>query len=189
MWDSRRWQFHSFLFFYSSSALGPSPPSPPSPVNYPNERLQRQSAKLRKKLESRSNKTGSANVTANLAASSSIETPPSSPKKGVYNFILFLWWSAPDWKWFHFVPNCFLFSFSRGKSEINKTDNNNIRKLKDRNQNGMPEIGLPAAGQDHHHHHQQTEAANKKNDQEAMAERITELGAPQVCCRKSSNNN
>jgi hypothetical protein len=48
----------------------------------------------------------------------------------------------------------------------------------------MPEIGLPAAGQDHHHH-QQTEAANKKNDQEAMAERITELGAPQVCCRKS----
>jgi hypothetical protein len=83
-----------------------------------------------------------------------------------------------------------LFSFSRGKSEINKTDNNNIRKLKDRNQNGMPEIGLPAAGQDHHHHHhQQTEAANKKNDQEAMAERITELGAPQVCCRKSSNNN
>ena len=48
----------------------------------------------------------------------------------------------------------------------------------------MPEIGLPAAGQDHYHH-QQTEAANKKNDQEAMGERITELGAPQVCCRKS----
>jgi hypothetical protein len=70
------------------------------------------------------------------------------------------------------------------KKKTNKTDNNNIRKLKDRNQNGMPEIGLPAAGQDHHHH-QQTEAANKKNDQEAMAERITELGAPQVCCRKS----
>lgn len=60
-------------------------------------------------------------------------------------------------------------------------DNNNIRKLKDRNQNGMPEISLPSGGQDQHH---QAEAATKKNHQEALAERITELAAPQVCYRK-----
>ena len=53
-------------------------------------------------------------------------------------------------------------------------DNNNIRKLKDRNQNGMPEgAAAAAAGQD------QTDSA-KKNEQQALAERITELGAPQV---------
>ena len=86
--DSRRWQFHC-LFFYLSTAVGPSPPSPPSPVNYQNERLQRQSAKLRKKLESRSNKTGSANVTANPTTSSAIETPPSSPKKGFFICLFF----------------------------------------------------------------------------------------------------
>lgn len=86
--DSRRWQFHC-LFFYLSTAVGPSPPSPPSPVNYQNERLQRQSAKLRKKLESRSNKTGSSNVTANPTTSSAIETPPSSPKKGFFICLFF----------------------------------------------------------------------------------------------------
>lgn len=60
-------------------------------------------------------------------------------------------------------------------------DNNNIRKLKDRNQNGMPEISLPPGGQDHR---QQAEAATEKSHQEALAERITELAAPQVCCAK-----
>uniref|UniRef100_A0A0P5L944 Fibronectin type III domain-containing protein 3B n=1 Tax=Daphnia magna TaxID=35525 RepID=A0A0P5L944_9CRUS len=122
----------------TNTTKGPSP-SPPSPVNYQNERLQRQSAKLRKKLESRSSKTGSGVTMAvlNPTTSSAMETPPTSPKK----------------------------------------DNNNIRKLKDRNQNGMPEISLPSGGQDQHH---QAEAATKKNHQEALAERITELAAPQV---------
>ena len=183
--DSRRWQFHC-LFFYLSTAVGPSPPSPPSPVNYQNERLQRQSAKLRKKLESRSNKTGSANVTANPTTSSAIETPPSSPKKGFF-ICLFFFFFYRDFSFFidpFYGFILFLIVFHTKKIWKKQTDNNNIRKLKDRNQNGMPEIGLPAAGQDHYHH-QQTEAANKKNDQEAMGERITELGAPQVCCRKS----
>jgi hypothetical protein len=51
-------------------------------------------------------------------------------------------------------------------------DNNNIRKLKDRNQNGTPDVASTVtAGADY---------SDAKNEKKALGERITELKAPTV---------
>lgn len=81
-------------------------------------------------------------------------TPPSSPKRGESetSYLTHTFFSR-------FVFVCL--------------DNNNIQKLKDRNQNGVPEIAsTTAAAED------ETDATKVK---EALMERIAEMNAPQVC--------